>query len=236
MNHLVSTQPVCRNCRLSPPLPGEEALPGLESISQPGQSLKKGDYLFRQGDAFDCIFLVRAGSLKVLTSSEGGVEKITGFYFPTQLFGFSGLDEGRYPVSAIAQEQTLCSRIPFAELENLAQRTPGLMHQLMLIMSHKIHEDQQAKLLLSRLSADSRIAAFLLNLSAHFRERGFSALRFRLSMSRQDVAGYLGLALETTSRSFGHLHQRGLIQVDGREIEIRDFTALCVLAEGELEL
>ncbi|MBC9251553.1 transcriptional regulator [Pseudomonas alcaligenes] len=236
MNQPVTSQPVCRNCRLSPAPPGAEALPGLDAISQPGRSLHKGEHLFHQGDAFDCIFLVRAGSLKVVTSSETGLEKITGFYFPTQLFGFSGLDEGRYPVSAIALEQTLCSRIAFAELERLAQQTPGFMHQLLLIMSHKIHEDQQVKLLLSRLAADSRLAAFLLSLSAHFRERGFSALRFRLSMSRQDIADYLGLAMETASRSFSHLQQQGLVQVAGREIEILNFTGLCLLAEGELEL
>ncbi|HSC84163.1 MAG TPA: helix-turn-helix domain-containing protein [Pseudomonas sp.] len=236
MNHVANTQPVCRNCRLSPPMPGEEALPGLESISKPVRSLKKGEYLFHQGDYFDSVFLVRAGSLKVVASSEVGLGKITGFYFPTEIFGFSGMDEGRYPVSAIALEQTLCSRIPFADLELLAQRTPSLMHQLLMIMSHKIREDQQAKLLLSRLNSDSRVAAFLLNLSAHFRERGFSAMRFRLSMSRQEIADFLGLAMETTSRSFSHLQQMQLVQVEGREIEILDFTGLCVMAEGELDL
>ena len=205
---MLKPQPYCKNCRLAPPTLSDDKLQELEALIKPGHLLHKGDHLFRQGDAFHNVYLVRSGSLKTVTTNEQGLEKITGFYYANEIFGFSGMDEGRYPVSAIALESTLCSEIPFDQLELLSQQIPGLSHQLLLMMSRKIREDQQMKLLLSRLNADSRIAAFLLNISAHFRERGFSALRFRLSMSRHEIGDYLGLAVETVSRSFTRLQQK----------------------------
>lgn len=236
MNQMSKPQPYCKNCRLAPPSLSDDKIQELEAIIKPGHLLHKGDHLFRQGDPFHSVYLVRSGSLKTVTTNEQGLEKITGFYYANEIFGFSGMDEGRYPVSAIALESTLCSEIPFDQLEQLSQQIPGLSHQLLLMMSRKIREDQQMKLLLSRLNADSRIAAFLLNISAHFRERGFSALRFRLSMSRHEIGDYLGLAVETVSRSFTRLQKSGLLQVNGRETEILDFTELCALAGGEIEL
>lgn len=236
MNQMIKPQPYCKNCRLAPPTLSDDKIEELEALIKPGHLLHKGDYVFRQGDPFHNVYLVRSGSIKTFTTNEQGLEKITGFYFATEIFGFSGMGEGSYPVSAQALESTLCSEIPFNQLEELSQKIPGLSHQIMLMMSRKIREDQQMKLLLSRLNSDSRIAAFLLNISAHFRDRGFSATRFRLSMSRNEIGDYLGLAVETVSRSFTRLQKHGLVRVDGRETEIVDFTELCALAGGEVEL
>lgn len=227
-------QPHCKNCRLAPAL-GEHALAELEAMARPGKLLQKGDFLFRQGDPFDSLFLLRSGSAKAFTTNEHGLEKITGFHFASEIFGFSGLGEGVYPVSAQALETTLYSPIPFGPLERFAVEHPGLSQQIMLLMSRKIREDQQMMLLLSRLNADSRMAAFFLAISAHQRERGFSALRFRLPMSRHEIADYLGMAVETVSRTLARLQASSLLNVAGREVEILDFVELCELAGGELE-
>ncbi|CAD5108697.1 cyclic nucleotide-binding domain-containing protein [Zestomonas carbonaria] len=236
MDQSIKPQPYCRNCRLAPPSISDDQLLELEAVIKPGQLFGKGSYLFRQGDPFDSLYLVRSGSVKTVTSNDQGMESITAFYLPGELFGFSGLDEGRFPVSAVALERTLCSQLPFDQLERLTAEIPGFTHQLMQLMSRKIREDQQVKLLLSRLHADSRIAAFLLNISAHFRDRGYSAVRFRLSMSRIEIADYLGLAVETVSRSFTRMQKQGLLRTEGRETEILDFIELCTLAGGEVEL
>ncbi|WP_090416095.1 fumarate/nitrate reduction transcriptional regulator Fnr [Pseudomonas jinjuensis] len=233
---MLKQQPYCKNCRLAPPSLSDDKVMQLEAVIKPGHVLSKGEFVFRQGDPFENVYLVRSGSLKTFTTNEQGLEKITGFYFATEIFGFSGIGEDSYPVSAQALESAMVSEIPFEQLEALSEQIPGLSHQIMLMMSRKIREDQQMKLLLSRLNSDSRIAAFLLNISAHFRERGFSALRFRLSMSRHEIGDYLGLAVETVSRSFTRLQKHGLIHAEGRETEILDFTELCALAGGEVEL
>ncbi|MEK1904348.1 MAG: helix-turn-helix domain-containing protein, partial [Pseudomonas sp.] len=111
---------------------------------------------------------------------------------------------------------------------------PQLRRQLMRVMSREIRDDQQMMLLLSKKTADERIATFLVNLSARFRARGFSANQFRLAMSRNEVGNYLGLAVETVSRVFTRFQQNGLINADGKEVQILDPIELCALAGGSL--
>jgi cAMP-binding proteins - catabolite gene activator and regulatory subunit of cAMP-dependent protein kinases len=94
---------------------------------------------------------------------------------------------------------------------------PQLRRQLMRVMSREIRDDQQMMLLLSKKTADERIATFLVNLSARFRARGYSANQFRLSMSRNEIGNYLGLAVETVSRVFTRFQQNGLIAPKARK-------------------
>ena len=91
-------------------------------------------------------------------------------------------------------------------------------------------------LLVSKKTADERIAAFLVNLSARFRARGFSASHFRLSMSRNELGNYLGLAVETVSRVFTRFQQNGLIDAEGKEVHILKSIELCSLAGGNVEV
>lgn len=88
-------------------------------------------------------------------------------------------------------------------------------------------------LLLSRKNADERIATLLINLSARFRARGYSAKVFRLAMSRSEIGNYLGLAVETVSRVFTRFQQQGLITAEGKHVEITDYIQLCALAGGQ---
>ena len=104
----------------------------------------------------------------------------------------------------------------------------------MRVMSREIRDDQQMMLLLSKKTADERIATFLVNLSARFRARGFSANQFRLSMSRNELGNYLGLAVETVSRVFTRFQQNGLINAEGKEVQILDPIELCALAGGSM--
>jgi CRP/FNR family transcriptional regulator len=90
-------------------------------------------------------------------------------------------------------------------------------------------------LLLSKKTADERIATFLVNLSARFRARGFSANQFRLSMSRNEIGNHLGLAVETVSRVFTRFQQSELISAEGKEIRILDSIQLCALAGGAID-
>ena len=105
----------------------------------------------------------------------------------------------------------------------------------MRLMSRESRDDQQMMLLLSKKTADERIATFLVNLSARFRARGFSAQQFRLAMSRNEIGNYLGLAVETVSRVFTRFQQNGLISAEGKEVHILDSIELCALAGGQLE-
>lgn len=228
----------CQDCSLAPlclPLSlNLEDMDALDQIVKRGRPLKKGEFLFRQGDTFDSVFAVRAGALKTFTLSDGGEEQITGFHLPSELVGLSGVDSESHPVSAQALETTSICEIPFERLDELAVLLPVLRRQLMRIMSREIRDDQQMMLLLSKKSADERIATFLVNLSARFRARGFSANQFRLAMSRSELGNYLGLAVETVSRVFTRFQQQGLIDAEGKEIHILDPIELCALAGGSI--
>jgi CRP/FNR family transcriptional regulator len=207
----------------------------LDDIVKRGRPLKKGEFLFRQGDAFNSVFAVRSGALKTFSLSDSGDEQITGFHLPSELVGLSGMDSEIYPVSAIALETTSVCEIPFERLDELSVKLPQLRRQMMRIMSREIRDDQQMMLLLSKKTADERIATFLVNLSARFRARGFSANQFRLAMSRNEIGNYLGLAVETVSRVFTRFQQNKLLEAEGKEVHILDPIELCALAGGNLE-
>jgi CRP/FNR family transcriptional regulator len=233
-------QPHCNDCSLSSlclPISLEsDDVNALDQIVKRGRPLKKGEFLFRQGDPFESVFALRSGAIKTFSLSDNGEEQITGFHFPSELVGLSGMDTEVFPVSAQALESTSVCEIPFDRLEDLSMRLPQLRRQLMRVMSREIRDDQQMMLLLSKKTADERIATFLVNLSARFRTRGYSANQFRLSMSRNEVGNYLGLAVETVSRVFTRFQQNGLIEAEGKEVHILKSLELCSLAGGNLDL
>ncbi|WP_263264301.1 fumarate/nitrate reduction transcriptional regulator Fnr [Pseudomonas sp. RIT-PI-S] len=234
-----SHQAHCKECSLAPlclPLSlNLQDMDALDAIVKRGRPLKKGDFLFRQGDAFGAIYAVRSGAVKTFSLSDGGQEQITGFHLPSELVGLSALDSEHYPVSALALETTSVCEIPFERLEDLAAQLPQLRRQLLRVMSREIRDDQQMMLLLSKKTADERIATFLVNLSARFRARGYSPNQFRLSMSRNDIGNFLGLAVETVSRVFTRFQQGGLIAAEGKEVQILQPEELCALAGGAMQ-
>ena len=229
----------CKDCSLATlclPLSLDmQDLDALDNIVKRSRPMKKGDFLFRQGDTFASVYAVRSGSLKTFSVTDCGEEQITGFHLPSEFVGLSGMDTELYPVSAIALETTSICEIPFDRLDELSAHLPQLRRQLMRIMSREIRDDQQMMMLLSKKTADERIATFLVNLSARFRARGYSPQQFRLAMSRNEIGNYLGLAVETVSRVFTRFQQNGLLAAEGKEINLINLIEICALAGGNLE-
>src|SRR5690606_25232690 len=95
----------------------------------------------------------------------------------------------------------------------ISSRIPSLQHHFFSLMSREIQEDRALHMLLSKKSADDRIASLLTTIAARQQRRGLSNRIFRLPMSRYDIANYLGLAVETVSRIFTRFQQQGLIRV-----------------------
>ncbi len=229
----------CKDCSLATlclPLSLDmQDLDALDDIVKRGRPLKKGEFIFRQGDEFSSVYAVRSGTLKTFSISGCGEEQITGFHLPSEFVGLSGMDTELYPVSAIALETTSICEIPFERLDELSATLPQLRRQLMRIMSREIRDDQQMMRLLSKKTADERIATFLVNLSARFRARGYSPQQFRLAMSRNEIGNYLGLAVETVSRVFTRFQQNELLVAEGKEINLINLIDLCALAGGSLD-
>jgi len=110
---------------------------------------------------------------------------------------------------------------------------PGLHHHLMSLMSNELQHDQCKLVLLARMPAEAKLATFLLNISERLASRGYSAGEFNLSMSRNDIANLLGMAVETISRLFSQFQEHGLLLANRKQITLldreglRDITANC---------
>lgn len=220
----------CRDCRLNSiclPFSLETSdIDELDRIIQRGRPLQKGGHLYRQGDYFAAVYAVRSGTLKAYRMTDDGREQVTGFYFPGEIVGMDGISQSRHASSARALETAAVCEIPFSSLEKLSASMPQLQRHFFQLMSREITEDQQLITLLSKSSADARIAALLLSISVRNARRHLSSTRFRLSMSRVDIGNYLGLTVETVSRVFTRLQKTEVLQVDNREITILDEAAL----------
>jgi CRP/FNR family transcriptional regulator, anaerobic regulatory protein len=227
----------CQNCSLSSlclPLALElEDMEQFDAIIRRRSPLKKGESLFRQGSDFSSVFAVRSGSLKQITTEGSGDDQVTNFYLPSELVGLDGIDEKLYPGSVIALETTTVCEIPFDRLDDLSEQLPELRGQLYRSMSKELRDDRKMMRLLSRKTADQRLASFFINLSDRFRRRGYSPYSFRLSMSRADIGNYLGLAVETVSRILGRFQQQGLVDVSGREVNILNLESLIIQAQDD---
>ena len=232
----------CDTCSLHPLcLPiglTDNDLDKLDRIIRRGRPIQKGEHLFRQGEPFAAVYAVRTGTVKTYTLTNDGEEQITGFHLASELVGLSNFDNPNYSCSAKALETTNVCEIPFDRLDELSGELPGLRRQLLRSMGKEIRDDQQMMMLLSKKSAEERIASFLLNLASRFKRRGFSERAFRLSMSRADMANYLGLAVETVSRVFTRFQKQELIAIAGnsKEISVINQQALwdlAALSEGE---
>jgi CRP/FNR family transcriptional regulator len=103
----------------------------------------------------------------------------------------------------------------------------------MQVVSKEIAREQRMMMTLGQMSAEARLAHFMVTMGHRFKERGFSCTEFNMSMSRHDLANYLGLAVETLSRLFKKFHQNGWLQVSRRHIKILDWEEMCTAAHAD---
>lgn len=218
---------LCLPVGLSP-----QELEHLDQVISHRRTLRRGEALFRAGDAFDALYAVRSGFFKTTVAVEDGREQVTGFQMSGELLGFDGIGTSTHSVDAIALEDSSVCVIPYGDLEALSREVGELQRQLHKVMSREIVRDQGVMFLLGSMRAEQRVAAFLLNLTRRLKARGFSASALVLRMSREEIGSYLGLKLETVSRAFSRLQQEGVLAVRQREIEVVDSEALARLAGG----
>jgi CRP/FNR family transcriptional regulator len=198
----------------------------LDNIIKRRRPLKKGDHLFNAGEEFSSIFAIRSGSIKSYIINEEGEEHVIGFKMPGDLVGLSAINGDHYKNSAKALETCSVCEIPFAQLEALGHEIPGLSHHILEIMSKEIQDEHYKTAMCSKMPAEARLASLLHTLSSRFGERGYSPHEFNLSMSRNDIANMLGLAVETVSRLFTHFQDDGILEVERKHIRILDHDKL----------
>ncbi|RQP24933.1 fumarate/nitrate reduction transcriptional regulator Fnr [Piscinibacter terrae] len=198
----------------------------LDGMVATRRSVKRGDALFRSGDAFEAVYAVRTGFFKTQVSSEDGRDQVTGFQMAGELLGLDGIVSDHHTCDAVALEDSQVCVIPYAELEALSREFGELQRQFHKIMSREIVRDQGVMLLLGSMRAEERLAAFLLNLTQRLQARGFSPTSLVLRMTREEIGTYLGLKLETVSRCFSRFQEDGVLEVKLKHIRILDLAAL----------
>ena len=209
----------------------------LEAVVQRRRPLEAGERLFRIGDPLQSVFVASEGTFKTIGISESGEEHVLGFHLPGELFGLDAIGSGYHRCEAIALGKARVCELPFSELAGAAAQLPSLQLQLLRVMGQSSDRDQDHLDVLTRRQANERIALFVQGLAERYRRLGQAGDEFQLPMTRDEIARYLGLALETVSRSFSRLHEDGMISVRGRRVRILNAAALHATASGsEAEL
>lgn len=203
-----------------------DALRQLDELVTRRVRLKKGDTLYRPGDPFTALHAIRLGSCKTTVLAEDGREQVTGYHMLGDVIGMDGIGAGHHGCQAVALEDSEFCVLPFDELETLGRSVAPLQRNLHQFLSREISRNHSVMLQLGSMRAEERLAAFLVNLSQRYRERGYSSTEFVLRMTREDIGSFLGLKLETVSRLFSRFQQEGLIQVQGRFIKLLDIATL----------
>ncbi|KVD68785.1 helix-turn-helix domain-containing protein [Burkholderia ubonensis] len=194
----------------------------LDSIICTTRHVRQGDALFRTDDPFQSIYAVRAGSFKTVMVHRDGREQVTGFQIAGETFGMDGISSGQHCCDAIALEDSVVCIIPFGQLEAACREMKPMQHFLYQMLSSEIVRESSQMLLLGTMSAEQRVAQFLLNLSSRFQARGYSASEFNLRMTREEIGCYLGMKLETVSRMFSRFHRDSLVETHGKRVRIID--------------
>lgn len=192
----------------------------LDTVIKQSHRLKKGEFLFRSGESFHSLYAIRTGFFKTTVASQDGRGQVTGFFMSGELIGMDGICTHSHSCDAVALEDSEVCELPFGHMEALSKEIPSIQTHFFRLMSREIVRDQGVMLLLGNMRAEERIAAFLLNLSQRLHHRGFAANDFILRMSREEIGSYLGLKLETVSRTLSRFHQEGLIVVEHKHIRL----------------
>ncbi|WP_374556859.1 helix-turn-helix domain-containing protein [Thermomonas sp.] len=233
---LVRLRRSCADCSLQmlclPAGVDADDLGRLESVVQRRKPLAKGDSLYRTGDPLRGVFVASEGSFKTVVINPAGEEHVLGFHLPGELFGLDAVGTGQHRCEAVALSDARVCELPFAQLSDIAAKLPSLQRQLLRVIGQSADRDHDHVDVLSRRQAGERVALFVHTLSERFRRIGRPADDFQLPMSRDEIARYLGLVLETVSRGFSRLHDDGIIEVRGRRVRILDEDALSIAANG----
>ena len=198
----------------------------LDALMFARRKVKAGQTLYLEGERFLSIYAVRSGTFKSSLTLVDGREQISGFHMAGELMGLDGVANGTHASSATALEDSEICAIPYSHLTDLAVGSSGLQQVVGRLMSREIVREHSLMLLLGSMNAEERLAAFLLNLSQRLKARGYSAIEFHLRMSRAEIGSYLGMKLETVSRTFSAFQQQHLLGVDKRHIRIIDLDGL----------
>lgn len=228
-----ATDPRCGHC----PLPAvcetgpDAGLPGalLDSVTEQ-RKLAPGAMLYRAGEKRCSLWVIAAGALKTCELDIEGREQVVGFHGAGDVLGLERLEIPAHRGFALALQPSQVCRIPVNRLVEQLSRRPDLWRAVLGIAGQQISRAREVHRVLGQMQTGQRLAWFLLHSSGLRRDPCACACSHQqevhLPMQRQDIASFLGMTLETVSRSFSALQRAGLIEVHGRAIRLLDAAGL----------
>jgi len=233
--HLVSQRPLaCEECRLRahclPDHLDDVFAQTVARVIRPHQPIPRGSYLFRQGTPVSAFYFLRSGSAKSVVSDSGGRESIMRFLFPSDLVGSASMDLTTYHDSVITLERSSFCELRTADLLKMFHDDPPALQRFLTKISDSIQIERHARVRLEHSSADERVADFIVELADVYARTRRNGDELQLTMSRYDIANYIGLAPETVSRVLRRFSDDGLIVVHHKQLVVRDPLRLRALA------
>lgn len=181
---------------------------------------KSGQKVFTSGQEFNSIYIVHSGFLKTSSISRSGSEQILCFPMKGDIIGIDGIHNKNYKSEVTALSDCNLISLPLKTLILAARENNELEELMYRIISSELIREQEMIGIMGSQNAESRVAFFLVQLSDRFHLMGYSAKSFILRMSREEIGSYLGLSMETVSRSFSQFGRIGAINVRARHISI----------------
>lgn len=229
----------CSNCNLRelcmPMGLSLDEIDRLDNVVASRRKVKRGTALFRNGEKFNSLYAIRTGFFKTCIASEDGRDQVTGFQMAGEIIGLDGIVNDHHTCDAVALEDAEVCVMPFDRIEELSREINSLQRHVHKIMSREIVREHGVMLLLGSMRAEERLAAFLLNLVQRLHARGFSQSELILRMTREEIGSYLGLKLETVSRTFSKFVEDGIVEVKQRHVRILNTEALARLVNHPAE-
>ncbi len=198
----------------------------IDDLVTTRRKVKRGDTLFHNGEKFTNLFAIRTGFFKTCIASEDGRNQVTGFQMAGEIIGLDGIINDTHTCDALALEDAEVCVMPFDRIEEISREVNSLQRHVHKIMSREIVREHGVILLLGSMRAEERLAAFLLNLVQRLHARGFSQSELLLRMSREEIGSYLGMKIETVSRTFSKFVEENIVEVKQRHVRILNTDAL----------
>jgi CRP/FNR family transcriptional regulator len=232
-----SIKVACSNCNLRElcmPLGlNDSDMERVDEIVATRRKVARGQDLFRNGDKFNALYAIRTGFFKTRISAEDGRDQVTGFQMAGEIIGLDGIVSDHHTCDAVALEDAEVCVMPFDRIEELSREITSLQRHVHKIMSREIVRENGVMLLLGSMRAEERLAAFLLNLVQRLHARGLSQSELILRMTREEIGSFLGLKLETVSRTFSKFAEDGIVEVKQRHVRIINPSALKLLVNAQ---
>lgn len=214
----------CQSCGLRelclPAGIDETELQRLDTAVRDKRALERGKTLYRQGAAFQSLYVVRSGALKMSMQDAEGSEQVLGFALPGEIVGMDALAHDIHQSTAVALEHSSICELPYARLQQVVTEIPGLQRQLMRVISREVASGHGHLAVMGRQQAQEKLAIFLSSLSERYARLGRDPEVLNLPMSRYDIASYLGLVVETVSRGFTRMEATGVIELQRKSVRI----------------